>query len=87
MKSGGAWEVASDDVFFGGVAVDAFGDDAVGDVFEVVTEGGAEVEVLWPEGFVDEGAGDTDHDGGAALASVTVGFEAVTTEEGDEEFF
>ncbi len=87
MKSGGAWEVAGDDVFFGGVAVDAFGDDAVGDVIEVVAEGGAEVEVLRPEGFVDEGAGDADHDGGAALAGVAVGFEAVATEEGDEEFF
>ena len=87
MKSGGAWEVAGDDIFFGGVAVDAFGDDAVGDVFEVVAEGGAEVEVLRPEGFVDEGSGDTDHDGGAALAGVAVGFETVATEEGDEEFF
>lgn len=34
--------------------MDAFGDDAVGDVFEVVAEGGAEFEVLGPEGFVDE---------------------------------
>ena len=52
MKSGGAWEVASDDVFFGGVAVDTFGDDAVGDVFEVVTEGGA--CRLYPSDAADE---------------------------------
>lgn len=84
--SGGAGEVTGDDVFFGGVAMDAFGDDSVGDVFEVIAEGGAEFEVLRPEGFVNEGAGDADHDGGAALAGVTVGFEAVTTEQGDEEF-
>lgn len=84
--SGGAGEVTSDDVFFGCVAMDAFGDDAVGDVFEVIAEGGAEIEVLRPEGFVNEGAGDADHDSGAALAGVTVGFEAVTTEQGDEEF-
>ena len=85
--SGDVGEVTGDDVLFGNVAMDAFGDDAVGDVFEVIAEGGAEVEVLRPEGFVDEGAGDADHDGGAALAGVSVGFEAVTTEEGDEEFF
>lgn len=84
--SGGVGEVTGDDVLFGGVAMDAFGDDPVGDVFEVIAEGGAEVEVLRPEGFVNEGAGDADHDGGAALAGVTVGFEAITTEQGYEEF-
>ena len=85
-RFGGSLQIlACDDFFLAGIGVDAAGDDAVGDVFEVLLEDLAQFHEFRPEGVIDEAFRHADHDGIAPLAGVTVGAQVVTAQQGHEE--
>jgi hypothetical protein len=76
--------LTGDDFLLAGIGVDAAGDDAVGDVFEVLLEDLAQLHELGPEGVIDEAFWHADHDGIAPLAGVTVGAQVITAQQGHD---
>lgn len=70
---------------FRGIAIDLFSNDPFGCFVQVLIKRVLELQIFWPENFVDKRSGSPDDDGRVALPLVAVGFQTVAaTQRGEQ---